>query len=39
MDGSKLQKLFKSLQREEKSVLFTEESINNKPLKRLKKSM
>ena len=38
MDESKLKKLFKSLQREEKIVLFTEESIDNKLLKRLKKS-
>ena len=38
MDESKLKKLFKSLEREEKIVLFTEESIDNKLLKRLKKS-
>ena len=38
MTESKLKELFKSLQRDEKSVLFTEESINNKLLKRLKKS-
>ena len=38
MDESKLKKLFKSLQREEKIVLFTEKSIDNKLLKRLKKS-
>ena len=38
MDESKLKTLFKSLQREEKIVLFTEESIDNKLLKRLKKS-
>ena len=38
MNESKLKKLFKLLQRYEKSVLFTEESINNKLLKRLKKS-
>ena len=38
MNERKLKKLFKLLQRHEKSVLFTEESINNKLLKRLKKS-
>ena len=38
MNESKLKKLFKSLEREEKIVLFTEESIDNKLLKRLKKS-
>ena len=38
MNESKLKKLFKSLQRDEKNVFFTEESINNKVIKRLKKS-
>ena len=37
MNERKLKKSFKSLQRDNKSVLFTEESINNKLLKRLKK--
>lgn len=40
MNGSnkKLKKLFNSLQRDSKSVLFTEENITEKVLKRLKKS-
>ena len=38
MNESKLKKLLKSLQRDEKNVFFTEESINNKVIKRLKKS-
>ena len=34
----KLEKLFNSLQTDSKSVLFTEEKLNDKLLKRLKKS-